>query len=110
MKEDQRRHVDTKQKSADLASRGTSVNMLIGNNLWFEGPAFLKCQEQVWPQTMINDSFSIDDLEIKTAVAAPIDTSIDDNNRLDMMMLKFSSWERLRKTMAWILRYDIKLN
>ena len=60
------------------------------------------------PQTIVENSLNIDDPEIKAVVAASINTTFNENH-VDSMMLKFSISERLRKTVAWILRYKTTL-
>jgi hypothetical protein len=43
------RHVPTDANPADLVSRGTDINEIV-SSLWFEGPSFLKLEEDQWPQ------------------------------------------------------------
>jgi hypothetical protein len=43
------RYVPTKLNPADLASRGLSAEKLAHNELWFNGPDFLKREEETWP-------------------------------------------------------------
>ena len=45
------RHVDTIQNPADEASRGMTVEALLNNERWIQGPEFLRQPEEEWPQT-----------------------------------------------------------
>ena len=47
----QLRQVDTIQNPADEASRGMTVEALLNNERWIQGPDFLKQPEEEWPQT-----------------------------------------------------------
>uniref|UniRef100_A0A8R1E6R3 Uncharacterized protein n=1 Tax=Caenorhabditis japonica TaxID=281687 RepID=A0A8R1E6R3_CAEJA len=42
-------HCPTDQNPADIASRGSTIDKLMGNVLWEEGPEFLKRPENEWP-------------------------------------------------------------
>ena len=44
------KHVPTKENPADVASRGTSVQELINNSLWWKGPDFLHRETIICPQ------------------------------------------------------------
>ncbi|XP_008487934.1 uncharacterized protein LOC103524680 [Diaphorina citri] len=46
------RHVSSGDNSADLASRGLLPSELVGNKLWFDGPAFLYTDPATWPQSV----------------------------------------------------------
>lgn len=42
-------HIATELNPADLLSRGVDLDHLIGSNLWWEGPPFLKESAENWP-------------------------------------------------------------
>ena len=44
------RYIETTLNPADKASRGMTVDELLTNERWKQGPAFLKKAEQSWPQ------------------------------------------------------------
>ena len=44
------RYVETTLNPADEASRGMTVDGLLMNERWKQGPAFLKKEEQAWPR------------------------------------------------------------
>jgi hypothetical protein len=43
------RHVGTHENPADIASRGSLLKDLLVNDLWWQGPKFLKTEEKDWP-------------------------------------------------------------
>jgi hypothetical protein len=46
---EQWRHVGTHENPADIASRGSLLKDLLVNDLWWQGPKFLKTDEKDWP-------------------------------------------------------------
>ena len=44
------RHVPSGQNPADVASRGCKASQLKAEQNWWEGPAFLKKEEEFWPE------------------------------------------------------------
>ena len=49
-KPSQWQHVSTHENPADLCTRGTSPSQLAENVLWWEGPAWIKKEEDQWPR------------------------------------------------------------
>ena len=43
-------HVSTHENPVDLCTRGTSPSQLAENTLWWEGPAWIKKEEDQWPR------------------------------------------------------------
>ena len=103
------RHVSTQLNPADDASRGLSADELISNRRWLTGPDFLWKPEPYWPATFnILDKIPDEDPEIKREVHAFATTNTD-KSMLEVMFKRFSSWERLKKFIAWLLRYRTNL-
>ncbi|KAK6031210.1 hypothetical protein OSTOST_02650 [Ostertagia ostertagi] len=48
------RHVPSAFNPADVGSRGSSIEDLLGNELWWNGPPFLKQNDQHWPEDKKN--------------------------------------------------------
>ncbi|KAL6741964.1 hypothetical protein Aduo_015169 [Ancylostoma duodenale] len=48
------RHIPGSLNPADVASRGCTINELISNNLWWNGPSFLLEEEDTWPNERID--------------------------------------------------------
>jgi hypothetical protein len=51
---DQWRHVPSKLKPTDLSSRGLTVEELAESTMWWEGPDYLKKNEEEWPKTKLS--------------------------------------------------------
>lgn len=99
------RYISTRLNPADDASRGLSADELINNKRWLSGPEFLWKAETYWPTS---PSMSIQiphgDPEIKREVQA-FTTATNTDESFDVMFERFSSWERLKRFIAWLLRY-----
>ena len=102
------RHVPGTLNPADLATRGCTVKELVQDSFWTQGPYFLYQSEEHWPNTSLSsaDSLSEDaqkDVGSKSFVAvASLDKTRVDKSIMDCT--RFSSWSRLVRTTAWILR------
>ena len=102
------RYVNTQSNPADDASRGVSADSL---HRWIHGPEFLTQPTDEWPQRpadMITD-IPNNDPEVKTETAACL-TKTCTRDPVGEIMEKFSSWSRLKKVVAWILRYKTNLH
>ena len=100
------RYVSTEANPADDASRGLAIDSLIKKNRWIRGPDFLWEQESRWPaQPITVREISDDDPEIKRETHTFFTASDAGTNSMNKLLEKFSSWSRLKKIMAWILRY-----
>ncbi|XP_068697397.1 uncharacterized protein [Montipora foliosa] len=100
---------DTAQKPADEASRGMTVKEFLSNERWSKGTAFLQQPQDTWPQRPASIGVvPPDDRELKKeSVAYANETTEDD--AVNQMFDKFSSWTRLRRVIAWTLRYKDNL-
>ena len=83
-----------------------TVDALLKNDRWSQGPPFLKQPKETWPQRPayigeISDS----DPEVKKTVEVFANKANDQTNHLNEAIEKFSSWTHLKKVMAWVLRY-----
>ena len=105
------RFVNTQLNVADDASRGLSANDLTMNTRWKKGPDFLWKTEDNWPQTPVT-KMTVDDSdpeikkEAKSFTVSSTDTKV---LMMERVIQHFSSWFRLKKIVAWILRYRLKL-
>ena len=104
------RYVNTEANPADDASRGLAVDALIKKNRWIRGPNFLWEQESRWPaQPTTVREIPDEDPEIKREIRTFSAVSDAGANSLNKLLEKFSSWTRLKKIVAWILRYRDRL-
>ena len=100
-------HVDTCSNPADDASRGLSAEE---KNRWINGPSFLWEAEDSWlRQPDIPAEIKEDDHEVKKERKAFSVASTAEADSLNRMIQSCSSWYKLKKLMAWILRYRCNL-
>ncbi|XP_052778542.1 uncharacterized protein LOC128215986 [Mya arenaria] len=90
------RHVSSANNPADIASRGSQLHTLSESELWWHGPNFLKCCEELWPENKIDMT---DGVKVETKrKSAPdrgntfIATNKIEDNRLDPN--RYSNWNR----------------
>ena len=102
------RYVDSERNPADDASRGLTVDSLISKNRWINGPDFLWEPESKWPVQPVAQ-MPDDDPEIKRESQALLSLTNAGTNYINQLLEYFSSWSRLKKFVAWILRYREKL-
>ena len=53
------RHVDGVENPADIGSRGVTASQLRDSALWWEGPKWLRENEEVWPQSVNNENSEV---------------------------------------------------
>ena len=99
---EQWRYVDSKLNPADDVSRGLTADQLIRNERWLHGPAFLWKSEESWPTRITVPELSDVHPEVKPEVRAF--TTLH-QNVLNSLIVRYSSWDRLKKAVAWLLRY-----
>ena len=99
-------YVNTELNPADDASRGVSAESL---DRWIQGPEFLNESSETWPKRPAEMSTNVEetDPEVKgTIVCATLGS---DTNPVARIIERHSSWDRLRRIMAWLLRYKANL-
>ena len=105
------RYVPTSLNPADLCTRGSSATRLAENTLWWDGPSFLKESEELWPRNKVESNSSTDQ-ELKRSanknevpiVLSSITTKLTEED-WRLKPTRFSSWTRLTRIHAWILRF-----
>ena len=99
------RYVNTASNPADEASRGLPVTESLDNVRWIQGPPFLWQQETSWPKRP-TDAIRIqeNDPELKREVTACATTVKPLDLTVSKIFQRFSSWIRLKKFVAWMLR------
>ena len=105
------RYVNSEFNPADDASRGLTVDKMIQNSRWLNGPEFLTKEEHFWPRDPSHHQMerSTDDPEVKRDVQIYIQTAISQPTEevLTKLFHRLSSWDKLRKAFAWLLRFKI---
>ena len=95
------RYVESKRNPADDESRGLSGHELI------TGPKFLWLPESEWPQLPCDlGDISVDDPEVKKIQVHSMD--VNESTNFLTRLTRFSDWQRLRRSIAWILRLKPK--
>ena len=98
------RHVPGEQNPADDATRGLDLKNLSAKSRWLQGPAFLHEGETSWPsesRLLLSDCSEEGKQEL-----AKINLSFQCKHSLPLFDIqRFSSWRRLLKVTAWILRF-----
>ena len=98
-KVDQWHYVNTKQNPADLLSRGTSFEKLVNSKIWFNGPDWLKNEEN-WPVQLIEKTDNPIELE---SVSCPIIREKENHFPIDLT--RFNSLKKAIKVTAYVLRW-----
>ncbi|XP_030828101.1 uncharacterized protein LOC115919169 [Strongylocentrotus purpuratus] len=102
------RHVSTHANPADDGSRGMPAGKLAR---WLQGPSFLVKEECEWPVSppslVKTDTATLDLLDPEVKKKQVFATMSEDI--LERLMAKYSTWQRLKRGVAWILRYKTYL-
>ena len=101
------RYVDTKSNPADLASRGCNMSDFLESQHWIMGPDFLRKSEAEWPQMPEDVRLGnlSGDPEVKQPSPVCAATVEVQNDFLDELTSRTSSWTRLVRVMAYIRRF-----
>ena len=103
---DQWRHVEGAVNPGDYTSRGMTAEALLNCERWLTGPEFLWMPEQDWPQNPSSfGSISCEDPEVKPDVKTSMASMSESVFPLVEYFQQISSWHRLKKSVAWFLRY-----
>ena len=107
----QRHYVDTKSNPADEASRGLSAKEFIESERWLYAPQFLWGSEEEWPKRPADmGDVQEDDPEIKRfGKSFTTKAQEEENATIDDILKQFSSWYKLKKIVAWLIRYKANL-
>ncbi len=95
-------------KSACGGGSGLSAEALLTKSRWINVPEFLWKPLNFWPRQPTTTAIHDDDPEVKLSVQA-FSTVNSSQVTMDAVLERFSSWERLKRFVAWILRYRANL-
>ncbi|CAG7832898.1 unnamed protein product [Allacma fusca] len=98
------RWVPTKENPAGDATRNNTPADLSSSCRWLNGPNFLKLAENEWPKDLQlkKNPLSNEDLELKSELILVTTT---ENQMCFPDMTRFSNWNRLIRSTAYLLRY-----
>ena len=97
------RYVSTTCNPADLASRGVRVESFLKDEIWMCGPSFLLQPKEAWPVDPDDlGKLTAGDPEVK--VSAIVSVEQEKDNAVTCLINRSSSWTRLLRVMAWILK------
>jgi Pao retrotransposon peptidase/Family of unknown function (DUF5641)/Integrase zinc binding domain len=96
---DEWRHIQTHENPADVISRGLLPSELQESRLWWSGPSFVAQDESEWPNSII--TINEDQLPEMKPVTALVARKAEPFAAIS----KFSSLEKLRRVMAYVLRF-----
>ena len=103
------RHVGSELNPADEVSRGLTVEEMSANSKWLNGPPFFRKEEEFWPHdpTVHQPELSEDDPEIKRDTQSHSQLLIHRRSEdvLSSLTERYSSWERLKRAIAWLLKF-----
>lgn len=104
------RHINTKANPADYASRGMTAEVFLKHDVWISGPQFLSGTEEEWPHSLGDlGPVSHDDPEIKREKVTVNVIQTTEPNAINILIHFFSTWTKLQRTVAWLLRLKIFL-
>ena len=98
------RYVNTSLNPADHVSRGQSVEAFLKNECWLSGPRFLLGPQDQWPKNPDPGMLDINDPEVKRMANAHV-IQVQEPDILNQLMTHYSSWTKLKRAVAWILKW-----
>ena len=101
---DQWKYVNTKVNPADEASRGMRAEEFLTRSRWIKGPEFLYLPEKEWPVADVDPAvIPADDPEVKRETKVNTIVKYADN-ATNHFINYFSSWRKLKVSVAWFLQ------
>ncbi|KIH60849.1 Tas retrotransposon peptidase A16 [Ancylostoma duodenale] len=94
------RYVPTNLNPADSGSRGSTIQELNSNKLWWNGPTFLQSSENEWPEDKSENS--------TTPIVAhsnPNVTALDDDSPIIDNLMTLPTWNSLLRVMTMIMMF-----
>ena len=101
-------YVDSKQNPADDGSRGLRIDEFIENDRWLKGPEFLWKDPGFWPESPMASERTVTDWAQDPEVRKEtqmVSMVTDEENVLQKYLSSFSSWFKLKRAVAWLLRF-----
>lgn len=100
------KYVDTASNPADDATRGLEAKRMLSQTRWIQGPNFLWEHESRWPvEAEANPDLLKDDKELKREVRTCVIKADVQKDMFDKLLKRYSCWPRLKKAVAWLVRF-----
>ena len=94
--------MDSKSNPADDISRGLTAKSLIESKCWLNGPEFLWKTEECWPKGIVVSDLLNEHPDVKPEGQVLITSH---QNALHLFIDHYSSWDRLKRGVAWLVRF-----
>ena len=94
--------MDSKSNPADDISRGLTTKSLIESKCWLNGPDFLWKTEECWPKGIVVSDLLKEHPDVKPEGQVLITSH---QNALHLFIDHYSSWDRLKRGVAWLVRF-----
>lgn len=91
------RHVPTDSNPADIISRGINPQHISQNHLWWNGPSWLSVSDDYWPKQYPLTFNKIPETKIVTLIVT--------NDEPYAILTRFSSFKKMVKVVAYLLRF-----
>lgn len=105
------KYVNTSENPADCAPRGLTAVKLMNHQSWIHGPSFLQEPEIPRPNIPGQEHLGEEDPEIRkpASVSVYIVQAIESTNTFNKLITHYSSWYKLKKAVAWMLKFKALL-
>ena len=97
------RYISRDDNPADDASKGLRLQEIAKDNRWMNGPTFLWKEEDSWPTR--NEFPRLKDSDVEVRKESRIYVAAVAQDPLDILIHHYSSWWKLKRAFAWLLRY-----
>ena len=105
---DQWYHVPTKENPADIISRG-GMFVTLNSEFWKRGPKFLQDDFKFGDQGVVDLSDKDPEVKTEKLEASTLTTFVQESNFIDQVIERFSSWEKIKRVVALVLKFVGKL-
>ena len=97
------RYISRDDNPADDASKGLRLQEMAKDNRWMNGPTFLWKEEDSWPTRI--EFPRLKDIDVEVRKESRIYVAAVAQDPLDILIHHYSSWWKLKRAFAWLLRY-----
>lgn len=99
------RFVPGSHNPADCISRGIPISKFVTLKLWKFGPEFLWKPLEFWPDQNLLKEIPIDKIEVTKTKSCCAKIVANQSSPIDKILDFFSCWYKLKRAVAWLLRY-----